>query len=187
MKKTLENINDPRIKTQIFDQREEENSGLTRYAQSRCMMYFKENNSSNLLVKSEGGDDKAIKMLVNLIPSTFHHIKTILFLDLDNKDVSQVINDIENRIRTKNKKYGILHETIEKNELILKIRLTLYHEINSNRQKIGDFFLLAFNKSLEDEAGIEDTDEHSDIESKICGFLDNSKFQEHLYDTIISN
>jgi len=143
-----------------------------------------------VLVKSEGGKSKVIEILSDFMNRLFDYsrgLKIIILIDLDGTESSseaklnQFLTKIRNKIQNKGKpnKFGIKHEILKEDKHLKTSEVSVV--VKENNDVLGSFCLVAFNSSLETEAGIiKGSDSQNEKDNKILKLLEKEDVFNHL-------
>lgn len=140
--------------------------------ESECIRNFLEpRNPYDCLVKSENGKadlKRVFAKLVRFLVSS--DAEVCLLIDLDSRPLDALFDDLDDRVAEcySGKEYEIVHsETVAQSD----VQIGATAELRSDGDVRGEFDVLAFRSSLEDAAGIDDTD---DQEGKLGELLEES-------------
>ena len=177
----------------FFNQETRDNLRNLMDAETKELRSFSEKyNPYKILVKSEGGDDKAIKIFSRYLEYCICKQqkgieKTILMLDLDNRGLRNKLEDDRLKENSFEKRLGKLEQMIDGRRVgdpiylereIIKKTDSIYLVKNKlktkeNKKQIGNpFYLVLFVYSLEEELNKIDPSNDASIEDKISQLVE---------------
>ena len=178
-------------KIQFFDQEEKSIlKELDRAESNYLRNFFEDSSPFEVLVKSEGGKTKVIRIFSDFMHHLFDYskgLKIIMLVDLDGTELSSVtklnqfITELRNKIQNKGKgnKLSISHEILKEDKHLKTSEVSVI--IKENNDILGSFCLIAFNSSLERAAGIiKESDSQDEKDNKIFELLENEDVFNHL-------
>ena len=179
-----EKLRIPKEKIHAFKQ-QPESLEKTKIKQTKKIEDFKNLYSNRkiakcrILIKSEGGKDKAIACMLALPISDMHTLKPLVILDLDRKKPEKFIEEkvkkgLEERYRGSgiSLKYSLLDEKDETRIYSLKL--------NRNESSTCELYLILFEVSLEHSAGMPERakPDREARKAKICEYARNGSFHQ---------
>lgn len=147
------------------------------------MKFSGEYNPYKILVKSEGGKNKAATVFSKIMKYCITRTdieKTILMLDLDGSALKKQLHAIEQTINTSmaGESISIESSTIKKTTSNSVYLIENKVKIKESKKQIGMFYLILFASSLEKVADINDSDDTTTIERKISELVEMPNIQE---------
>lgn len=164
-------------KIRFFDQKERDILKELERAESKYLRSFFEDSSPfEILVKSEGGKSKVITVFSKFMSYLFNYskgLKIIILIDLDERPLNQFIYKLKNKIQNKGKgrMLGVEHNILREDKYLKTSKISIV--IREDSYTLGTFLLMAFNLSLEKEAGVVKSDTPDERDTKILELLDN--------------
>ncbi|HOJ86543.1 MAG TPA: hypothetical protein PK103_05555 [Elusimicrobiales bacterium] len=136
-------------KAKIFDQNERYKIKNLKFCENREFNKFLQNTSPySVLVKSEAGKQKAIKLLVSILDFLIdNNLKTILLLDLDGSTLNNLEKKINDCVRRNN--YNLSCKKTKQVNNMINCKVKIYK--SKKEKEIYDLDLVLFANSLEKE------------------------------------
>lgn len=195
MKMLFEKFRINKTKIKFFVQRHCDNSEEKKHEESVILRsFFQSTSSHKTLVKAEGGKDVALEVFSHFMIFLFtqmekRNLKKInLLVDLD-ADKGKCLDDLFASIdkivfgSRLGSKMELETRTILKNDYLTTLEFSVViKNVDMDSEKLGSFYITAFEKSLETEAGINKGDVETIKKSKIGKLLKNEYIFNHFND-----